>query len=137
MIAQTNGKIVDIKVSAGDFTGETASFMIADMLQNLYFWGEITEEESELLSAGDLVNLSFRNGKVKLEDCEIKSVTAADSDEVYQIEIPLSTSEVTIGEIEQQNESYAAVLDSGLTSEARIVIYTNQELYGGQIVRIG
>lgn len=190
MLSRTNGVITDVKVNAGDFTGETAGFMIADASQNLYFSVEITEEESKLIAAGDLVNISFRNGKVRLEECEIKSVTATDSDDIYKVEIPLDTSEVTIGEIGQmsvkvmsderydcipleaihqngnqhyvylveesegflgaeyhislrnvsiveQNESYAAVQDSGLTSEDMIVIYTNKELYEGQVVRIG
>lgn len=35
-----------------------------------------------------------------------------------------------------QNDSYAAVQDSGLTSEDKIVIYTNKELYDGQVVRM-
>ncbi|MGN0621662.1 MAG: hypothetical protein ACI4I9_07330 [Porcipelethomonas sp.] len=190
MLSQTDGVITDVKVKAGDFTEETASFMIADRSQNLYFSGEITKEESKLIAAGDLVNISFRNGSVRLEDCEIKSVTAADKDDIYNVEIPLNTAEVTIGEIGQmsvkvvseerydcipleaihkngdqhyiylveesegflgteynisvrnvvvmeQNESYAAVQDSGLASEDLIVTYSNKELYEGQIVRMG
>lgn len=189
MLSQANGVITDVKVNAGDFTGETASFMIADTSQNLYFSGEITEEESKLIAAGDLVNISFGNGKVTLEDCEIKSVTATDTDEIFKVEIPLDTSDITIGEIGQmsvkvvsderydcipleaihkngeryyiyiveesegflgteyhislqnvsvvkQNESYAAVQDSGLSSEDMIVNYTNKELYEGEVVRI-
>ena len=189
MISKTNGVITDVKVNAGDFTEKTSSFMIADASQNLYFSGEITKEESKLITAGDLVNISFRNGSVRSEDCEIKSVTATDTDDIYKVEIPLATSEVTIGEIGQmsvkvmsdekydcipleavhkncnqyyvylteasegflgteyhisvrnvvvtgQNESYAAVQDSGLTSEDMIVTYSNKELYEGQIVRM-
>lgn len=190
MLSQANVVIIDVKVNAGDFTGETACFTIADSSQNVCFSGEITKEESKMISVGDLVSLSFRKGSIIIEDCEIKSVTAADTDDIYKVEIPLDTDEVTIGEIGQmsvkvvsedkydcipleaihkkgnqnyiylaeesegflgteyhisvrnvvvteQNDSYAAVQDSGLTSEDKIVIYTNKELYEGQVVRMG
>ena len=167
---------------------QLCGFLIADLSQDLYYTAEITEEESELLFAGDLVNLSFRGGNVMLSDCEIQSVNKI-SDGVYMVEIPLAPSEVTSGEIGQmsvkvmsderydcipleavhengdqhyvylveesegflgteyhisvrnvvvteQNDSYAAVQDSGLTSEDKIVIYTNKELYEGQVVRM-
>lgn len=188
MTSTANGMICSVNVTAGNFTGETAGFLIADLSQDLYYTAEITEEESELLFAGDLVNLSFRGGNVMLSDCEIQSVNKI-SDGVYMVEIPLAPSEVTIGEIGQmsvkvmsderydcipleavhengeqhyvylveeaegflgteyhisvrnvvvteQNDSYAAVQDSGLTSEDKIVIYTNKELYEGQVVRM-
>lgn len=189
MTSAANGKICGVNVTAGNFTEETASFLIADLSQNLYYTAEITEEESELVFAGDLVDLSFHGGRIKLSDCEIQSVNKV-SEDVYQVEIPLDSSEVAIGEIGQmsvkvmsderydcipleaihkngdqryvylveesegflgteyhisvrnvvvtgQNESYAAVQDSGFTNEDMIVIYTNKELYDGQVVRMG
>lgn len=191
MYSQTKGMITDVKVSAGDFTGETAGFIVADVSKNLCFSGEITEEESKLIFAGDLVNLTFRNGRIRLDDCKIKSILADndDSDKIYHVEIPFESSEVTIGEVGQmsvtvkseesydcipleaihkngeqsciylieesegflgteyhvsvknvkvseQNKDYAAVADSGLNSKDQIVLYTNKELYDGQIVRI-
>lgn len=190
MLSQTNGMITEVKVNVGDFTGETAGFIVADISKNLYFSGQITEEQSKLIFAGDLVNLTFKNGRVRLKDCKIKSILAMDSDEAYHMEIPLDTSEVTIGEVgqmsatimseerydcipleaihkngeqsyiylieesegflgteyhvsarnvkvEEQNDSYAAVLDSGLNSKDQIVLYANKKLYDGQIVRMG
>lgn len=89
MTITANGKICSVNVTAGNFTGETAGFLIADLSQDLYYTAEITEEESELLFAGDLVNLSFRGGSVLLPDCEIQSVNKV-SDGVYVVEIPLA-----------------------------------------------
>lgn len=191
MLSQTNGMIKEVKVSAGDFTEETAGFIVADTSKNLYFSGQITKEQSKLIFAGDLVNLSFKNGRVRLKDCKIKSILAMDSDdEMYHVEIPFDTSEVTIGEVGQmsatvmsderydcipleaihkngeqayvylieesegflgteyhvsvcnvkisdQNDSYAAVSDSGLSNKDQIVLHANKELYDGQIVRVG
>lgn len=189
MISTLGGKICNVNVIPGNFTEEAAGFLIAELSQNLYYTAEITEEESELLSVGGLVNLSFRGGEINLSDCEIQSVNKV-SDEAYEVEIPINSSEVTIGEIglmsvkvtsderydcipleavhkkgdqyyvylveesegflgteyhisvrnvhiTEQNESYAAVQDSGLTSEDMIVNYTNKELYEGQVVRMG
>lgn len=98
MTSTANGMICSVNVTAGNFTGETAGFLIADLSQDLYFTAEITEEESELLFAGDLVNLSFRGRSILLSDCEIQSVNKV-SDGVYMVEIPLAPSEVMIGEI--------------------------------------
>ena len=39
--------------------------------------------------------------------------------------------------VTEQNDSYAAVQDSGLTIDDMIVTYSNKELYEGQIVRMG
>lgn len=189
MASTVNGKICSVNVIAGNFTEETAGFLIAKLSQDLYYTAEITEEESELLFAGDLVDIRFHGGRIQLSDCEIQSVNKV-SDDVYQVEIPIDSSEVAIGEIGQmsvkvmsdeqydcipleaihkngdqhyvyhveesegflgteyhvsvrnvvvtgQNKSYAAVQNSGLTSEDMIVASSNKELYEGQIVRMG
>lgn len=187
MTSALNGKICSVNVTAGNFTGETAGFMIADLSQELYYTTEITEKESEMLCAGDLVNINFRCGEIMLQDCEVRSVSKTTYG-AYEVEVLLEPCEVTIGEIGtmsvklvsderyecipleavfenndqhfvyiaeesegflgteyhiairnisivRQNDSYAAVLDSGLNSKDKIV-YTNKELYEGQAVRL-
>lgn len=189
MTSTLDGKISNVNVIAGNLTEETAGFLIADLSQNLYFTAEITAEESELIFPEDLVDIKFRNGKISLSDCEIRSVNKV-SDDAYEVEISIDSSEVAIGEIglmsvkvtsderydcipleaihkkgdqhyvylvtesegflgteyhisvrnvhiTEQNENYAAVQNSGLTSEDMIVNYTNKELYEGQVVRMG
>lgn len=102
MTSTLSGKICNVNVIPGNFTEEIACFLIADLSQNLYYTAEISKEESELLFAGDLVDLSFHGGRIKLSDCEIQSVNKV-SDDVYQVEILIDSSEVAIGEIGQMS----------------------------------
>lgn len=39
--------------------------------------------------------------------------------------------------VTEKNENFAAVQDSGLTSDDKIVNFANKELYEGQVVRMG
>jgi len=189
MLSQTSGMITDIKVNAGEFTSETASFMIADTSENLYFSGQVTEEQSKLIFTGDVADIEFRNGRIRLEDCKIKSISSSESDDMYKVEIPIENSDLKIGEIgemsikvmseeryncipleaihknggqsfiyiveesegflgkeyhisvhnvvvSEQNETYVAIADSGLTSEDMIVTYASKDLHDGQTVRM-
>lgn len=99
LTSKTIGVITDVRVGSGDITGETAVLLIADASEDLYFSADISKEDTERISVGDLVNLKFRNGKVNINNCEISAINAVDNEDFYQLEINIEPSELTIGEI--------------------------------------
>ncbi len=99
--SEADGIITEVKVKAGDLTGDTASFMIADMSKNLYFTADISKDDTKLVSIGDVVTVSFRNGKIKMENCNIITIIPTDSEDVYKANVSLEDSEVTVGEVGQ------------------------------------
>lgn len=99
LTSKTNGVITDVRVGSGDITGETAVLLIADASADLHFSTDISKEDTERISVGDLVTLKFRNGKVKMNNCEISVINAMDNEDFYRLEINMEPSELTIGEI--------------------------------------
>lgn len=191
LTSKTIGVITDVRVGSGDITGETAVLLIADASADLHFSADISKEDAERISVGDLVNLKFRNGKVNMNNCEISAINAVDNEDFIRLEINMEPSELTIGEIgimaitvlsEQKydcipieavhtsndsmksyvyvleesegflgteyhavkkdieiadkNESYAAVENSGINCNDKIVSFSNKEIFDGDIVRI-
>lgn len=187
--SQSDGIVTDVHVHAGEFSANTSAFLMADSLTGLYFSANITEEDARLLSVGDLVNLSFRNGRIQKGECKITSVMPAEANGMYRIEIPMEQSELTYGEIGQltvnilseerydlipldaihtedmqkyifvieeregflgtefhvkkrivnvvgQNDRYAAIRDSGISTSDKIVGYSTKDLSDGQTVRM-
>lgn len=185
----TNGVITDVRVKSGDITGETAVLLLADASADLHFSADISKEDTERISVGDLVTLQFRNGKITMNNCEISAINAVDNKDFFQLEIKMEPSELTIGEIgtmaitvlsEQKydcipieavhtdsmksyvyvleesegflgteyhavkkdidiadkNESYAAVENSGISRNDKIVSFSNKDIFDGDIVRI-
>ena len=99
--SKSDGIITEVHVKAGEFSASTSAFLIADSLTGLYFSANITEDDAKLLSVGDLVNLSFRNGRIQQSECKITSIMPGESDGTYRIKIPIEQSELTYGEIGQ------------------------------------
>lgn len=99
LASKTNGVITDVRVGSGDITGETAVLLIADASADLHFSADISKEDTERISVGDLVTLQFRNGKVKMNNCEISAINAVDNEDFFRLEINMEPSELTIGEI--------------------------------------
>lgn len=95
----TNGVITDVRVKSGDITGETAVLLMADASSDLHFSADISKEDTERISVGDLVNLKFRNGKINMNNCEISAINAVDNEDFFRLEINMEPSELTIGEI--------------------------------------
>lgn len=93
-----NGVVTEMKVSAGDITGETAVLVLADTTGEIYFAGEMTEEDSKLVSKGDLVTLYFRNDRMILEECEIGEIIAQESG-VYRFTVLIESGQLQVGEI--------------------------------------
>lgn len=186
--SKMKGMITQVKVSAGDFTNNAACFMIAEVSKNLYFSADITGAQSQLIAVGDKVNLSFKNDKIRLDNCVITSITESDSGDAYTVIIPLKDAVVSIGEvgtlsvtvmseqkydcfpleavhtnngqsfvyiitenesflgngykvvkksidIAEENDIYAAAIDSGISKDDKIVSYATKELYDEQNVR--
>lgn len=134
---KTDAEISEVLVSAGGFTNESAAFLIADMAEGLYFSANISEEEAKRISVGDMVTLSFRNEKIRLENCEIASIASADAEGVYRLEIPLERSELTVGEIGQltvtvmSEERYICIpLEAIHTETGQSCVYIVEEREG-------
>lgn len=99
LTSKTIGVITDVRVGSGDITGETAVLLIADASADLHFSADISKEDTERISVGDLVTLKFRNGKVNMNNCEISAINAVDNEDIFRLEINMEPSELTIGEI--------------------------------------
>lgn len=98
IMCETTGVITDIKINPGGFTDESAAFFIANSNADLCFCADITEEDTEHISVGDLVTLKFRNGKITIPSCEISAILKKDTDGVFQLKINMEPSELKIGE---------------------------------------
>lgn len=137
VFVKTDAEISEVLVSAGGFTNESAAFLIADMTDGLYFSANISEEDTKRISVGDMVTLSFRNGNIRLENCEIASIASTDTEGVYRLEIPLEKSELTVGEIGQLTvtamsaERYICVpLEAVHTETGQSCVYIIEEKEG-------
>lgn len=99
LTSSTIGVITDVRIGSGDITGETAVLLIADTSADLHFSADISKEDTERISVGDLVNLKFRNGKINMNNCEISAIKAVDNENFFRIEIDMVPSDLTVGEI--------------------------------------
>lgn len=189
ILSDLSGIITDVKIKSGDFTTESAAFLIADTTANLYFSANITKDDTEHIAVGDIIPLKFRNGKITISDCEISAIKKTNSEDTFQLEISMKESELKIGEtgkiaitvlsetqydciplnavhtegvntyvyvleenegffgieynavkrnidIVEKNDKYAAVQNSGINKDDKIVLYSNKELFDGDTVRI-
>lgn len=98
LASESKGMITAVNVTTGDFTSESASFLLAPVSEKLCFTGTLSKQESQLLFPGDSVLLSFRGGKIALPDCKIKSITATEDTDLYRVKVPLDATNVQIGE---------------------------------------
>ena len=94
-----DGVVSDVTVNTGNLTTAEAVATVADVSCGLVFNAEITEADTKLISVGDSVSVRFRNGKKRMDNCEIVSIVRNESGEKYDVQIPISDNELKVGEI--------------------------------------
>lgn len=91
------GIVTDIELSEGDMTDDSAAFMISDPADGLVFRAMVPDAASNYIAEGDEVELSFRNGRIRLEKCEVKHLVKKKG-EGLKIVISLSDDRLKAGE---------------------------------------
>ncbi|MDO5559943.1 MAG: biotin/lipoyl-binding protein [Oscillospiraceae bacterium] len=118
-----SGVISEVSLSAGDITTETAVFIVSDVSSGMLFCTTIKEEDTKYIAVGDTVSLSFRNGKVNMDECEVKVLLRNDTDGTYHVRIPIDNKQLSIGETGEMSsgviseEQYDCVPVSAVTEE--------------------
>ena len=95
--ADTDGLIMKIQIQTGEKTSDTTAVLMADLTKGYRFTAEITKEQEKYIGTGDLVTLSGGNGKLKLEELAVESVTVDEADaDIYHVivQIPENTFEI-------------------------------------------
>lgn len=95
--ADTDGLIMKIQIQTGEKTSDTTAILMADLTKGYRFTAEITKEQEKYIGTGDLVTLSGGNGKLKLEELAVESVTVDEADaDIYHVivQIPENTFEI-------------------------------------------
>jgi multidrug efflux pump subunit AcrA (membrane-fusion protein) len=98
-----DGVVSDITLNTGNLTTAESVATVANISGGLIFNAEITENDTKLISVGDSVSISFRNGKKRIDKCEITSIVKNESSGKYDIQIPVSDEELKVGEIGKLN----------------------------------
>lgn len=138
IISPVDGFVSEILLNVGDITLESSVMIISDNSSGLIFTATINEKDMQFISIGDVVNLNFRNGKIHLDNCEIKRIFQTNVEGEYSIEIPIESDVVTVGEIGEMSalylseEQYSCVPESSVTinTEKRGYIYVIEESEG-------
>ena len=95
--ADADGLVMKINIQTGEKTSDTTAVLMADLTKGYRFTADITKEQEKYIGTGDLVTLSGGNGKLKLEELAVESVTADETDEnIYHVivQIPENTFEI-------------------------------------------
>ena len=139
------GVISEVFVEPGGKTPDTASILFADMSGKLTFGANISKENQKRVSIGDMVSLSFHNGKDK-EDAVLSKMELDDSDTTkYNIEITMENPVATIGEagefeirIISQNKYLTVPLTAIHSDGLRYYVYVleKRESFLGQELKI-
>lgn len=101
--APVNGVVTEICAAAGDRTGDTAAFRLADVQKGCRFTANITGEQSRYLAQGDPVTLTADGSGKKLGEYTVDSVTAAveteteDAEEQYEVTVRLGADGPALG----------------------------------------
>ena len=96
--AEADGQITKINIMTGEKTTDTTALLMADLSKGYRFTADITKEQQKYIGTGDLVRLSSGDGKTRLEDLPVESVTADENDEgIYHVtvQIPENTQSVS------------------------------------------
>ncbi|WP_294414152.1 biotin/lipoyl-binding protein [uncultured Ruminococcus sp.] len=94
-----DGVVSDVTLNTGNLTTAEAVATVADVSGGLIFNAEVTENDTKFISVGDTVSVRFRNGKKRIDKCEITSIVKNESGEKYNVQIPVSDNELKVGEI--------------------------------------
>lgn len=97
VVSETDGYVTECCVKAGDRTADSAAILLADGSRGWNFRAVLTEEQTQLLSTGDTVTLTFQNGKVKEEDCVISAIRPTE-DGTYEAVATASGKDHFLGE---------------------------------------
>ena len=92
------GVIADINLTEGDITDNSAAFTVSDPADGIVFRAVIPEGDTGYISEGDKVDLSFRNGKIRLENCEVKRIAKPIKGDGRKVVIELSDDRLKAGE---------------------------------------
>jgi hypothetical protein len=132
------GTISEVLVMPGNFTTNSAAFVVNDSSEGFIFSSYLNESESKFLSVNDSVTLSFYGGTLKINDGVIKRIVK--DGENRRIDIFLDNEELVDGEIGElqfmvsSSESYICVERSAVNidekSETEGYIYVLSEVEG-------
>ena len=132
------GVISEVSLNIGDITAETAAFIVSDTSSGMIFNASVDDKDTNHIAVGDMVSLSFRNGRIKLDECEVKVFLKDDTDGSYHVQIPVENNQLNIGETGQMSltvvsdNKYDCLPVSAVTekSEKRGYIYALEEIEG-------
>lgn len=97
VVSEEDGYVTACCVKAGDRTADSAAILLADGSRGWNFRAGLTEEQTQLLSIGDTVTLSFQNGKVKEEDCVVSAIRQTE-DGMYEAVAKVTQKDHFLGE---------------------------------------
>lgn len=99
IVSKSSGVVSDINIRLGDITSEVSVLNVTDISAGVYFSSQITESLVQYISIGDHINISFRNGKIRVYNCEVKNIKKILSDKDYVLEVSVDDKDLQIGEI--------------------------------------
>lgn len=82
--SDVEGEIVEVHITAGGYSGETAAFAVADGISGFYISADAAEEEAEYITEGGRVEVMLTD---HTEMCTVSSVTYDAKDDVYRVRI--------------------------------------------------
>ena len=98
VVSPADGHVMQQSLRAGGQTGDGAAVCIADETSPMIFSADVSEEDARNISVGDSAQISFRGGRVVVNDCRIASMTRSESGDGFRLTIPLENSQVSSGE---------------------------------------
>lgn len=126
VLSEYSGTVSRADISAGAVTAEGAALFIADVSEGgIYFSGLADEKSAKHLSAGDIVELYFRNGRLRTASAVISNFTLRDSD--YRFEVPL-TEETFSGEMPAYGE--IGMMRTSALTEGEYYLISKEAVHG-------
>ena len=108
VVSPADGQVTEQPLRAGSQTGDGAAVCIADETSPMIFSADITEEDARNIAVGDSAQLTFRGGRIVVNECCIASVTKSANGIGFRLTVPLENSKVSSGETGQLTVSTAA-----------------------------
>ncbi len=128
--AEADGLVTKINIMTGEKTGDTTAILMADLSKGYRFTADLTEDQQKYIGTGDLVSLTSANGKQKLEELPVESVTEDEENEgVYHVTVQIPDESFEIGanltlDFSRKSEAYPVTVPlSALHLDARQQAY--------------
>lgn len=128
--AEADGLVTRINIMTGEKTGDTTAILMADLSKGYRFTADLTEDQQKYIGTGDLVSLTSANGKQKLEELPVESVTEDEENEgVYHVTVQIPDESFEIGanltlDFSRKSEAYPVTVPlSALHLDARQQAY--------------